>query len=172
VKAQEDRALVALRGPFTGSAEHRDAPYWQTPEALVEAMLDLASVGPGDRLIDLGCGDGRIVIAAATRGALALGIEIDPARIAEAKAAAAAAGVPATARFRREDLFETRLEDATVVALYLLPHVNAMLCARLRGELRPGSRVVGHAFPMPDWAPAAQARVDKRQLYLWVVPER
>lgn len=170
--AQEDRALAALRGPFTGSAGHRDAPYWQTPDALVEGMLDLAGVGPGDRLIDLGCGDGRIVTAAARRGADALGIEIDPDRVAEAEAAAAAAGVAATARFRREDLFATRLEDATVVALYLLPHVNAMLCARLRGELRPGSRIVGHAFPMPDWAPAAEALIDGRQLYLWLVPER
>ena len=170
--AQEDRALAALRGPYSGSAGHLDAPYWQTPDALVEAMLDLAGVGPGDQLIDLGCGDGRIVIAAARRGARALGIDIDPERVAGAEAAAMAAGVVATARFRHEDLFATRLEDATVIALYLLPHVNAMLCARLRGELRPGSRVVGHAFPMRDWAPTAQERIDGRQLYLWLVPER
>lgn len=163
--------MGALRGPFAGTEGHLDAPYWQTPIEAVERMLDLAGAGPGDVLIDLGCGDGRIVIAAARRGTRGLGIDIDAARIAEAEAAAETAGIGALAQFRREDLFQTRLEEASIVSLYLLPHVNAMLRDRLCTELKPGSRVVGHAFPMRDWAPAAEAQVDGRYLYLWVVPD-
>ena len=136
---------------------------------LVERMLDLAGAGPGDVLIDLGCGDGRVAIAAARRGARALGVDIDAARIAEADATAQSAPL---ARFRREDLFQTRLDEATIVALYLLPHVNLLLRDRLLNELRPGSRVIGHAFPMPGWTPAAEEQWDGRTIYLWIVPPR
>lgn len=163
--------MSALRGPFAGTEGHRDAPYWQTPPQLIEGMLDLAGAGPADFLIDLGCGDGRTVIAAARRGSRALGVDLDAERIAEAQVAAAAAGLASLAHFRCEDLFRTRLEEATIVTLYLLPHVNFMLRDRLRGELRPGSRVVSHAFPMPDWAHAQEAQVHGRYLYLWIVPE-
>lgn len=162
--------MGALRGPFAGADHHLDAPYWQTPPEAVERMLDLAGAGPGDLLVDLGCGDGRIVIAAAKRGARGQGIDLDAERIAEAAASARASGVGALVEFRREDLFQTRLEAASIVSLYLLPHVNSWLRDRLLTELEPGSRVVGHAFPMRDWAPAAEARVDGRYLYLWVVP--
>lgn len=133
-------------------------------------MLDLAGAGPADLHIDLGCGDGRIAIAAARRGARALGIDISPLRVAQARAAAAAAGVAARAAFRQEDLFATPLGAAGIVSLYLLPLVNKLLASRLRSELRPGSRIVGHAFAMPGWAPAAHEVVDGRQVYLWVVP--
>ncbi|HEX7848401.1 MAG TPA: methyltransferase domain-containing protein [Sphingomonas sp.] len=165
----EDRAFKAIRGPWAGTPHHRDAPFWPTPEPLVERMLDLGGVGPGDHLIDLGCGDGRIVVAAARRGATALGVDIDAERIAEAEAAARAAGVEHLVRFRREDLFATRLEAASVVTLYLIPHVHGLLGARLRTELGPGSRVLGHAFAIRDWAPRVHEIIDRRELFLWVV---
>lgn len=165
----DDRAFKAIRGPWAGTSHHFDAPYWQTPGPLVEHMLDLAAVGPGDHLIDLGCGDGRIVIAAARRGATALGIDLDPARIAEAEAAARAAGVEQLVSFRCEDLFATRLEQASVVTLYLLPLPNRLLATRLRTELAPGSRVLSHAFAIRDWTPRAHETIDQRDLFLWVV---
>ena len=169
VEDPEDRAFKALRGPWAGTPNHLDAPFWATPEPVVARMRDLAGVAPGDHLIDLGCGDGRIVIAAARRGASALGIDIDPERITEAEAAARAAGVEHLARFRAEDLFATRLEAASIVTLYLVPHVNHMLTTRLRTELAPGSRVVSHGFAMRDWEPRVHETVDRFALYLWVV---
>lgn len=165
----EDRAFKAIRGPWAGTPHHFDAPYWQTPEPLVERMLDLAEAAPGDHLIDLGCGDGRIVIAAARRGATALGIDIDPERIAEAEAAARVAGVEDLVSFRCEDLFATRLEMASVVTLYLQPLPNNLLAARLRAELAPGSRVLSHGYAMRDWAPRVHETIDRRDLYMWVV---
>lgn len=158
-----------MRGPFAASGQHFDAPFWPTPEPLVEHMLDLARVGPGDRLIDLGCGDGRIAVAAALRGADALGVDIDPERIAEAKAAAEAAGVGDRASFRQEDLFWTDLRGATVVTLYLLPVANRLLGERLRTELAPGSRVVSHAWSIPDWPADREEQVDGRTVYAWTV---
>lgn len=165
-----DPLHASIRGPWAGTEGHLDAPYSSTPEPVVERMLDLAGPGPGDILIDLGCGDGRIAIAAARRGARALGVDIDRARIAEAEAAAAAAGVASRATFRQQDLFATPLGEASIVSLYLLPLVNRLLRPRLRGELRPGSRIVGHAFPMPDWEPEAEEVVDGRRIFLWIVP--
>ena len=164
-----DRIFKKVRGPWAGTPHHLDAPFWATPEPLVERMLDLASVGPGDHLIDLGCGDGRIVIAAARRGASALGVDIDAERIAEAETAARAAGVAHLASFRQEDLFATRLEDASVVTLYLLSGLNHLLAARLQTELAPGSRVLSHAFAIRGWAPRVHEIIDRRELMLWVV---
>lgn len=164
-----DRAFTAVRGPWAGTAHHFDAPYWQTSAPLVERMLDLAGVGASDHLIDLGCGDGRIVVAAARRGATALGIDIEPERIAEAQAAAREAGVEHLVAFRCEDLFATRLEAASVVTLYLLPLANRLLSTRLQTELAPGSRVLSHGFAMPDWEPRAHETIDDHQLYMWVV---
>ena len=165
----EDRAFKAIRGPWAGTPHHLDAPFWPTPEPLVERMLDLAGVGPGDHLIDLGCGDGRIVIAAARRGATALGVDIDAERIAEAEAAARAASVEQLVGFRCEDLFATRLEAASVVTLYLIPHIHGLLGVRLKTELAPGSRVISHAFAIRDWVPRVHEVIDQRELYLWVV---
>lgn len=165
----EDRAFKAIRGPWAGTPRHLDAPFWPTPEPLVERMLDLAEVGPGDRLIDLGCGDGRIVIAAARTGANALGADIDAERIAEAETAARAAAVEHLVAFRCEDLFATRIEAASVVTLYLIPHIHGLLGARLRTELAPGSRAASHAFAIRDRVPRVHQIIDRRELYLWVV---
>lgn len=166
---EAERAFTAIRGPWAGTPHHFDAPYWQTSAPLVERMLDLAGVGPGDHLIDLGCGDGRIVVAAARRGATALGIDIDPERVADSTAAAHAAGVAHRVDFRCEDLFATRLEAASVITLYLQPLPNNLLAARFRTELAPGSRVVSHGYAMRDWAPRVHETIDRHDLYLWVV---
>jgi cyclopropane fatty-acyl-phospholipid synthase-like methyltransferase len=157
----------AARGPFAGTPAHRDAPYWQSPPQVVERMLELAKVGPGDCLIDLGCGDGRIAIAAAWRGARAIGVDIDAERIAEATAAAVAAGVDAS--FRQEDLFDAALAEASVVSLYLLGHVNNLLRDKLLAELRPGARVVSHAYSIAGWEPSAREELAHRAIYLWTV---
>jgi len=132
------------------TAEEPEVLYVPTPEPMVAAMLDLAEVGASDYLIDLGAGDGRIVIAAAKRGARGLGVEIDQALVANAAAAARRAGVEGRASFRRQDLFTTPLHEASVVALYLLPEMNLRLRPRLLTELRPGARIVSHAVGMGD----------------------
>jgi SAM-dependent methyltransferase len=147
-----------------------DVPYVPTPPALVEKMLDLATVAAADYLIDLGCGDGRIALAAARRGARALGVDIDPVRIQEASAAARFAGMESRVVFRRQDLFRTPIYEASVVTLYLLPRINLELRPRLLTELRPGSRIVSHAFHMGDWRPEAQDELDGRHIFLWIVP--
>lgn len=167
---EEDRAFRAVRGPFAGTDQHLDAPFWPTPDDAVARMLDLAGAGPGDRLIDLGCGDGRICIAAARRGTRALGVDIDAARIAEAEAATRAAGVEALVSFRREDLFETRLDEASIVTVYALPLVHNLLAPRFRADLAPGSRVVAHAWPITGWpADRVETFDGHRSLYLWTI---
>lgn len=163
--------LLAVAAPAAAIPEDDlDVPYVPTPPEAVERMLDMAEVGASDYLIDLGSGDGRIAIAAARRGARALGVEIDPLRIDEAVAAARFAGVETRARFRRQDLFRTPLRDASVVTLYLLPDINLRLRPRLLTELRPGTRVVSHNFTMADWRPDAEAEVGASRLYMWIVP--
>ena len=164
-----DRLCAAVRGPFAASGNHCDAPYWQTPSSLVDSMLDLAGCGPGDRLIDLGCGDGRIVIAAALRGAEGVGIDFDPERIVEARAGAEAAGVADRVSLHQQDLFLTDLTTATIVTLYLLPLPNRLLGHRLRTELAPGSRVVSHAWSIEGWPADREECVDGRTLYAWTV---
>lgn len=166
---EADRVRAA-RGPFAGQEGHLDAPYSATPHDLVGLMLDLAGLGPADFLVDLGSGDGRIAIEAARRGARALGVDIASARIAEAEAAARRQGLADRVGFRREDMFDTPLGQASVVTLFLLPHVNNLLQARLLAELRPGSRVISHAFPMSGWHPEAEIEVERRRLYKWVIP--
>ena len=147
-----------------------DVPYVPTPPELVEKMLDLARVTAADYLIDLGCGDGRIALAAARRGARALGVDIDPERIQEAVAAARFAQMESRVLFRRQDLFQTSIYEANVIALYLLPRINLALRPRLLTELRPGSRVVSHAFHMGDWRADGEEELDGRHIYLWIVP--
>jgi len=161
--------VAAQRGPFAGREGHLDAPYKATPMEIVEQMLDLAGVGPGVRLLDLGCGDGRIVIAAALRGAQASGVDVDPARIASAEAAAREAGLEDRVRFAQGDLFAADLSGVDVVTLFLLAHVNGWLESKLRSELKPGARVVSHAFPMPNWVPSAEEAHDRRTVYLWTL---
>lgn len=161
-------------GPRVGAAApDLDVPYVATAGEVVERMLALARVGASDHVVDLGCGDGRILIAAARgRGASGYGVDIDPARIREAKANARRAGVEERIRFEVRDLFETPIREATVVAIYLLPEVNLQLRPRLLSELRPGTRVVSHAWDMGDWRPDATATVETAQVYLWIVPAR
>ncbi len=156
--------------PVVPAEDDLEVPYVPTPRPVVEAMLDLAAVGPSDYLIDLGSGDGRIAIASARRGGRALGVDIDPDRIAEGIAAARLAGVETRALFRRQDLFATPIADANVVSMYLLPGINMRLRPRLLTELRPGARIVTHAFTLGDWRPDAHRVVDGANIYLWIVP--
>lgn len=146
-------------------------PFVPTEEETVEAMLSLAGVGPGDRLYDLGCGDGRIVIAAARdRDARGVGVDVDPLRIADAVEFAGWAGVEHLVEFREEDLFSVDLRAATVVSLYLLQSINVQLRPRLLSQLRPGARIVSHAFDMGDWPADERVRVADGYIYKWTVP--
>ncbi len=152
-----------------------DVPYVPTPPVVIDAMLKVASVSAGDVLYDLGSGDGRIAIAAVRdRGASrAVGIDINPARVAEAAANAKAAGVDDRTSFIEGDVFKADFRDATVVTMYLLENVNLRLRPRLLNELRPGTRIVSHQFHMFDWPPDDVVMVlDKIPVYFWVVPAR
>ncbi|MFN7132519.1 MAG: class I SAM-dependent methyltransferase [Myxococcales bacterium] len=150
-----------------------DVIFVPTPQAVVDAMLEVAHVRSNDVLYDLGSGDGRIPITAAQRyGTRAVGIDIDPQRVREAKSNAEQAGVGDKVEFLQQDLFETDFSDATVVTLYLLPNLNLKLRPRLLQELRPGTRIVSHAFDMGDWKPDKVLNVEGRTIYYWVVPER
>jgi hypothetical protein len=150
-----------------------DVPYVPTPQPVVDEMLRLAGVKRGDFLIDLGSGDGRIVVTAAKQyGVRGLGVDLNPERVAEANANAKAAGVTNKVEFLQGDLFEQDLSKADVVTMYLLPSVNEKLKPKLLRELRPGTRIVSHSFDMPDWEPTRTVEVEGRTLYLWIIPER
>ena len=147
------------------------APFVVMDERDVQAALTLAEVGRGDRLIDLGSGDGRIVIAAARRGAEALGIELDPSLVMKARRAAKEAGVEKWASFLEGDLFAQDLSGATVVTLYLFPDANLALRPKLLKELKPGTRIVSNSFDLGDWRPDAHIKAaSSGGLLLWVVP--
>lgn len=166
-------ALLAAPAPAEEAPVYVDVPYVPTPETVVSAMLRLAEVKKGDVLYDLGSGDGRIVIAAARRyGIRAVGIDIDPRRIAEANAKAREAGVANRVRFIQQDLFDADFSEATVVTLYLLPRLNLKLRPKLLADLRPGTRIVSHGFDMGDWKPERVVEVGNNTIYLWVVPPR
>lgn len=150
-----------------------DVPYVPTDQEVVEAMLDLAEVNENDVVYDLGCGDGRIVITAAKKyGARGTGVDIDPERISEANENAEAAGVTDKVNFIQGDLFETDFSEASVVTLYLLSSVNMKLRPILLDQLKPGTRIVSHAFDMGDWEPEETRTVDGTRIYRWVVPEK
>lgn len=154
-----------------GSSPALDVPYAETRYELVEAMLEMADVQPEERVIDLGTGDGRILIVAARDfGASGLGVDIDPSLVRDAQANASAAGVAERTEFRAEDLFDTPIADADVLTMFLLPEVNMRLRPRILDEMRPGTRVVSHAFDMGDWQPDDEVRVGGAHAYLWVVP--
>lgn len=156
---------------FLGLTPPLDVPYVATRSAMVTAMLDMAEVGPSDRVIDLGTGDGRILLAAAQdRGASGLGVDLDPALIDDATDEAARLGLSDRVTFREQDLFETPLHDADVVTMFLLPSVNLRLRPRLLEELRPGTRVVSNRFDMGEWRPDGVRRIAGYDAYLWVVP--
>ena len=150
-----------------------DARYEPSSPQVVMEMLRLANVNKGDVVYDLGCGDGRIVIAAAEKfGARGVGIDIDPERIQEAQESARKAGVSARVRFRNEDLFEADISEATVVTLYLLPWVNLKLRPKLWSELKPGTRIVSHSHDMGDWKPEKEVEVDGETIYYWTIPAK
>jgi SAM-dependent methyltransferase len=158
-----------------------DVPYVPTTEAAVKAMLKLADVKRTDVVYDLGCGDGRIVIAAAKDyGARGVGIDINPVRIAEAKENARNAGVTDLVRFEEKDLFEADIHEATVVTLFLLSHINLKLRPKLLHDLKPGTRIVSNTFDMGDWKADKEFTVDdpdeeaylSRRLFMWIVPAR
>jgi ribosomal protein L11 methylase PrmA len=152
-----------------------DIGYIPTPQDAVEAMLALAQVSADDILYDLGSGDGRIVIAAVKQsGARGIGIDIDPQRIREANENARKAGVENRVEFRQQDLFETDFSEATVVILYLLPHLNLRLRPKLLSQLKPGTRVLSHNFDMGEWKPLKIKKMQNEEdstLYYWVIPE-
>jgi SAM-dependent methyltransferase len=158
-----------------------DVPYVPTTEEAVAAMLKLADIKPGEVVYDLGCGDGRIVIAAAKNfRARGVGVDIDPARIREANANAKKAGVQKRVRFEVKDLFQTDIHQANVVMLFLLDSVNLKLRPKLLRELKPGTRIVSNTFDMGDWKPDKEAAVGgadngtflSEYLYMWIVPQR
>jgi SAM-dependent methyltransferase len=155
----------ALRAP--------DVPYEPSSPEVVAEMLKLANVQKKDLVYDLGCGDGRIVIAAARKaGARGVGIDIDPQRIAEARENARKAKVDGRVVFRNEDLFAAEIRKATVVMLYLWPEVNLKLRPKLWRELKPGTRVVSHSHTMGDWEPEKQIEVGGQRIYFWTIPKK
>lgn len=148
-----------------------EVPFVVTDLEVVDAMLDLAGVGSGDVVYDLGCGDGRIVNRAAKRhGARGVGVDVDPRRIDDARRSAFFHGVSARTEFRVEDLLETDVREATVVALYLLPEVNLRLRPKLLSTLRPGTRVVSNSWDMGAWRPDRTVTVHGKTLFLWTIP--
>ncbi|HYF43416.1 MAG TPA: class I SAM-dependent methyltransferase [Ramlibacter sp.] len=173
-------ALAALAGLLLGprlssaqnteAAPRLDVPYVPTPQPVVDKMLEMGKVGRNDRLFDLGCGDGRIVVTAAKRGATGVGIDINPERIKEAKENAQSAGVSDKVEFKVGDLFEADFSEATVVTLYLLPSINQRLRPQLWRQLKVGTRVVSHDFDMgEEWPPERMERVGNKTIYAWTI---
>lgn len=186
-RAAERLALLLLPICFAAAQSGQssrvipEVPFVPTTEEGVKAMLKLADVKNTDVVYDLGCGDGRIVIAAAKNyGAHAVGIDIDPKRIQEAKANARQAGVENLVRFEENDLFQADIHEASVVTLFLLSSVNQRLRPKLLQDLKPGTRIVSNTFSMGDWKPDKELTVDytdtnpsfSRRFYLWVIPEK
>jgi len=149
----------------------KDVIWMPTPPELVAAMLDMAKVVPEDTVIDLGSGDGRIVIAAAKRGASALGVEYNPDMVELSRLNAQKEGVAAKASFVQGDIFETDFSRATVLTMYLLPDLNTRLRPKILA-MKPGTRVVSHAFSMGDWEPDETSEEEGRTAYFWVVPAK
>jgi ribosomal protein L11 methylase PrmA len=148
-----------------------DVIFVPTPQEVVDAMLKLAKVTKNDVIYDLGSGDGRMPITAAkTYGARGVGIDIDPKRIQEANENLKAAGVGDRVKFLNQDLFATDISEATVVTLYLLPSLNLKLLPKLNRELKPGTRIVSHAFDMGSAKPTETLNVNGRTVYFWTIP--
>ncbi len=147
-----------------------DVPLVATPYEVVEKMLDMANIGKGDYLIDLGSGDGRIVIEAAKRGAIGHGVDIDPKLVDLSFERAKEEGVEGRVMFVVEDIFETDFSMATVVTIYMSPGVNRQMRPKFFEQLAPGTRVVSHIFGMGNWSPDKEVRVDRHNIYLWIIP--
>jgi hypothetical protein len=175
-------AALVFGAVAAAHAAEPSVPYVPTPQEVVERMLEIAKVGPQDYLIDLGSGDGRIVVTAAKKyGARGFGVDLNPVRVKESIENAAKAGVSERAAFHQRDLFETDLGDATVITMYLLPRVNLELRPKLL-ELKPGTRLVSHDFSMDDWKPDEFVEMHVKEkygsaggnssVYFWIVPAR
>ena len=170
-------ASVAGRLPVSMAVD-LDVPYVETPDDIVTLMLDMVEVTDSDYVIDLGTGDGRIVIGAVKRGATGLGVDLDPQRIEEARLNADKAGVSDRVKFEVGDLFQTDISAATVVTLFLNSEVNMRLRPALFKQLKPGTRVVSHNFDMEDWQPDRQEQLMLNannnfyihDIFYWVIP--
>jgi len=177
-------ALIAIASGARADESKSVSPYAATPDSVVEAMLVLASVGPRDFVIDLGSGDGRLVITAARlHGARGLGVDIDAKLVDLANRFATRDGVADRVQFREQDLFETDVRAATVVTIYLLPSIMDRVSQKLKAELQPGTRIVVHDFPLPGWRVDRVASFEvpekrdytfneRATLYLYTVPPR
>jgi ribosomal protein L11 methylase PrmA len=164
-------ALVVPSSAQQAPLRSPDVIFVPTPQEVVDAMLKLAKVTKNDVVYDLGSGDGRIPITAAkTYGARGVGIDIDPQRIKEATENLKTAGVGERVKFLNQDLFTTDISEATVVTLYLLPSLNLKLLPKLNKELKPGTRIVSHAFDMGDAKPTETLNVNGRTVYFWTIP--
>jgi hypothetical protein len=171
---------IVASAPQLCAAQAADVPYVPTPSNVVEAMLDLAKITPNDFLIDLGSGDGRIVIAAAKKyGARGMGVELDGALVSEARREAARQGVAGKVEFRAENLFITDIARATVITTYLFPSVNLELRPRIFSDLKPGTRIVSHEFDFGAWKPDTRITIavpnkpygpPQSDVMLWIVP--
>ena len=176
--------VLGSTGVHAAELERTGGPYVPTPQAVVDAMLETAGVGPRDFVIDLGSGDGRIVLTAAQRyNARGLGVDIDPELVESSNAEARKRGLAERVTFREQDVLQAKLDEATVVTLYLLPGMMQQLQAKFAKELKPGTRIVSHDFPFGDWKPDREVSVDvpekygtagqwKSTVYYWVVPAR
>lgn len=168
------RVVNAMRRrTATEGSREPDVPFQPTPTRAVAQMLLLGGVHRGDVLYDLGCGDGRIPIAAAKlSGARGVGLDIDPARVAASLRNARKEGLLERVTFRNEDLFEANISEATVVTLFLWPEVTRALEQKLLRDLRPGTRVVSYFWEIADWVPEREIAVDGRPIYLWTIPPK
>jgi hypothetical protein len=175
--------LACLAAAPAFAQDWGDTPYVQTPQNVVDTMLEIAKVGPGDYVIDLGSGDGRMVITAAKKyGARGFGVDLDRNLVALANRNARQAGVANRAVFYQRDLHETDVGAATVMSIYLLPEVNLMIRTRLLATLKPGTRIVSHDYGMGEWRPDYQTELDapgktvgvsqRSKIFYWVVPGR
>ena len=165
--------FLALTNAYGQDFESKKiVPFVPSPQEVVDKMIELAGVKQGDVVYDLGSGDGRIVITAAKRGARAVGFEIDPDLVRESRENIRKAGVEELAEIRNQDILTVDLSPASVVTMYLLPDVNLKLKPNLLSQLKPGSRVVSHAFDMGDWKPDRNERVSGRTIYLWTIPAK
>ena len=172
--------MISLLWWQLASAVELDVPYVETPDDIATLMMDMAQITPQDYVIDLGTGDGRLVLAAVKRGATGLGVDLDPQRIEEANVNASKAGVTDKVKFVIGDLFKTDISQATVVTLFLNSEVNMRLRSMLFEQLKPGTRVVSHNFDMEDWQPDQQQELmvnDRNNYYIhdifyWVIPAK
>jgi hypothetical protein len=170
-----DRVSVIL-SPRAAQAQDLESkkivPFVPTPQEVVDKMIELAGVKKGDVVYDLGSGDGRIVITAAKKGARSVGFDVDGDLVKESRENIRKAGVQELAEIRQQDILTVDLSGASVVTMYLLPDVNLKLRPNVLSQMKPGSRVVSHAFDMGDWKPDKTERVDGRTIYLWTVPAK